>query len=56
MYLVMVMDYFTKWPEAIPVPNQEAETVAKVLVENVVSRYGVPMEQGRKSELFGVNT
>ena len=57
-YLVVVMDYFTKWPEVFPVPNQEAETVAAGLMENVISRFGVPMEihsdQGRnfESEVF----
>lgn len=58
-YLLVVMDYFTKWPEVMPIPNQETETVAEALVENVFSRFGLPMElhsdQGRnfESELFG---
>ena len=34
--VLIVADYFTKWMEAFPVPNQEAETVAKKLVEEVV--------------------
>lgn len=57
-YVLVVVDYFTKWPEAIAVPNQEAETVAKALVEHVFSRNGVPVEihtdQGRnfESQLF----
>ena len=25
-YILVVMDYFTKWPEAFPTPDQEAET------------------------------
>jgi hypothetical protein len=28
------MDYFTKWLEAHAIPNQEASTVADVLVSN----------------------
>lgn len=35
-YLLIVADYFTKWPEAYPLPNQEATTVAKVLVNEMV--------------------
>ncbi|GFY27824.1 retrovirus-related Pol polyprotein from transposon 412 [Trichonephila clavipes] len=30
--ILVVMDYFTKWPEAYPIPVQEASTVAEVLV------------------------
>ena len=57
-FLIVLMDYFTKWPEVMPVPNQEAETIAEVLVDHVFSRFGVPMElhsdQGRnfESEVF----
>lgn len=53
-YVLVLMDYFTKWPEAIPVPNQTAETVAEALVANVFSRFGTPGEihtdQGRNFE------
>jgi hypothetical protein len=27
-YLLIAMDYFTKWPETYAIPNQEASTVA----------------------------
>ncbi|GBM75960.1 Retrovirus-related Pol polyprotein from transposon 412 [Araneus ventricosus] len=42
-YVLVLMDYFTKWPEAIPIPDQEAATVAEELVRSWISRYGVPM-------------
>ncbi len=32
-YLLIVTDYFTKWPEAFPIPNQETVTIAKALVK-----------------------
>lgn len=56
--ILVVGDYFTKWVEAIALPNQEAETVAQSLVDTVISRFGVPKElhsdQGRnfESKLF----
>ena len=40
-YIVVVCDYFTKWCEAFPVPNIQAETVATVLVDGFFCRYGV---------------
>ncbi|KAL1464034.1 hypothetical protein WDU94_003718 [Cyamophila willieti] len=43
-YILVVMDYFSKWPEAYALPNQEAITVAEVLVTNWISRFGVPLE------------
>ncbi|KAJ3581003.1 hypothetical protein NHX12_017185, partial [Muraenolepis orangiensis] len=30
-YVLVVQDYFTKWVEAYPLPNQQALTVAEVL-------------------------
>lgn len=58
-FILVIMDYFSKWPEAYPIPNQEATTVADVFVENWISRFGVPEEihsdQGRnfESNVFG---
>ena len=53
-YLLISADYFTKWVEAYPLPNQEAKTVAEALVNNFVCRFGVPLiihsDQGRNFE------
>ena len=53
-YILVAMDYFAKWPEAYAIPNQEATTVAQVLVNEFFSRFGVPYElhsdQGRNFE------
>ena len=58
-YILVVGDYnWTKWMEAYPIPDQQAETVASKLVEEFVCRFGVPNElhsdQGRnfESEVF----
>ena len=40
-YLLIAIDYFTKWPEAYPLPDQEATTVAEVLVREFICRYAV---------------
>ena len=43
-YAVVFMDYLTKWPETFAVPDQSATTIARLLVEQVLSRHGVPAE------------
>ena len=43
-FILVISDCFTRWTEAIPLPNQEAETVAKAFVNEYVSRFGVPMQ------------
>ncbi|GFX60242.1 retrovirus-related Pol polyprotein from transposon 412 [Trichonephila clavipes] len=42
--ILVVMDYFPKWPEAYPISNQETSTVAEVLVQDWISRFGVPLQ------------
>lgn len=43
-YLLTMIDRATRWIEVIPMPNMEAETVARKFFENWVSRYGVPLK------------
>jgi len=42
IYVMVVGDYFSRWMEAIPLPNQEASTVADHLVDEVFMRFSVP--------------
>ena len=53
-YIIVVMDYFSKWVEAYALPNQVASTVADALVKDWICRFGVPLElhsdQGRNFE------
>ncbi|VDI57528.1 Hypothetical predicted protein [Mytilus galloprovincialis] len=42
-YLMVVQDYFSKWTEAIPIPDTEAVTVARKFVERIVTIFGVPL-------------
>ena len=52
LWILTCMDSFTKWTEAFPLRNKEAETVAKVLVEQVFTRFGTPLsilsDQGKE--------
>uniref|UniRef100_A0A3P9J3I3 Gypsy retrotransposon integrase-like protein 1 n=1 Tax=Oryzias latipes TaxID=8090 RepID=A0A3P9J3I3_ORYLA len=53
-FVLVAMDYFTKWPEAYAIPDQEAVTVADALVEGMFSRFGaaevIHSDQGRNFE------
>lgn len=57
-YIIVISDYFTRWVEAFSLPNQEAATVAKTLVEEWICRFGAPdaihTDQGKnfESQLF----
>ena len=53
-FILVVSDYFTKWPEAFDLKDHKAETIAAVLVDEVICRHGVPLsihtDQGRDFE------
>ena len=53
-YILVIQDYYTKWVECFAMHNTESATVAKLLVNEVVSRFGVPnkihSDQGRQFE------
>ena len=53
-FVLVAGDYFTKWMEAYPIHNQEAETVARKLVDEMLCRFSPPeqlySDQGRQFE------
>ena len=53
-YVLVIGDYFTKWTEAFAIPDMETVTVARVFVNEFVSRFGAPThlhtDQGRSFE------
>jgi len=66
-YLLVIQDYFTKWVEAIPLPDQTAKRITSELI-HVFAKYGLPTtlhsDQGRNFEssilrqtleAFGIN-
>ena len=42
-YILTIIDRFTRWPEAIPIPDMSSQTVANAFVHHWVARYGIPI-------------
>jgi len=43
-YILTMVDHFSRWAEAFPVRNQEAHTVARVVVDQWITRFGCPLQ------------
>ena len=41
-YVLVIVDYLTKWTEAFPMQDQSSETIARLFVDNVICRHGIP--------------
>ena len=41
-HILVLIDYFTRWAEAYPIPDQEAKTVASAILYNFIARFGIP--------------
>ena len=53
-YVLVMVDCFSRWTEACPLPNKTALTVADAFFQHIVCRFGMPMvihsDQGREFE------
>lgn len=41
-YIIVAIDYFTKWAEAMPTLSEDGHTTTQFLFNHVISRFGVP--------------
>ena len=42
LYILLVVDYVSKWVEAIACPRNDASTVVGFIQRNILSRFGAP--------------
>ena len=53
-YFLLIADHFTKWHEAVALPDQSAPTTANAFVDHWITRFGCPerlhSDQGRNFE------
>ena len=54
-FIVVCMDYLTKWPEVAALPNKQASTVRDFFMRDVIARHGCPkvVLSDNGSEFFG---
>ncbi|KAA3678006.1 uncharacterized protein DEA37_0008956 [Paragonimus westermani] len=43
-YILVMVDHFTKWCEAVPVPRADGGTTAKFIFDHWISRWGAPTQ------------
>lgn len=41
-YILVVMDYVSKWVEVVALPNNKARSVVAFLKKNIFTRFGTP--------------
>ena len=43
-YIIVAVDYCTKWEKDMPTYDNIAETIAQFLLNHVIARFGIPKE------------
>ncbi|MGL5623400.1 integrase catalytic domain-containing protein, partial [Cetobacterium sp.] len=41
-YLLVIVDRFSKWPEALGCVEENAKTVVQIFMKEIISRFGIP--------------
>jgi hypothetical protein len=41
-FVLVAMDYFTKWTEAVPLKNMTHKEVIEFITEHIIHRFGIP--------------
>src|SRR6266542_576647 len=54
-YIVVAMDYFSRWPEARPLKIANTDTVATFLYEEIICRFGEPKILQSDRRIYFVN-
>ena len=42
LYILLAVDYVSKWVEAIPCPRNDASTIVNFMQKHIFSRFGTP--------------
>ncbi len=42
-FILMMIDYFSKWAEAYALPNHKAETLADCIFNQWIAHHGIPI-------------
>jgi transposase InsO family protein len=42
-YVISFVDWYSGWPEAFPVSDKSADTIAQLLIDEILPRHGIPL-------------
>ena len=43
-YIISFVDWYSGWPEAFPVPDKSTETVAHLIIDEIIPRHSTPLQ------------
>jgi hypothetical protein len=43
-YILSIVDHYSGWPEAFPLPDKSAENIAHMVIDEIVPRFGCPLQ------------